>query len=215
MVKNLSSLLAANSSRFGYSEPVVKSLKMELHAVNERISSLKAGLKTWQDHLRRIRGLEDSRLDEIKAAESELKDVAVIVVDCEKETKTHKEMREQLEWCQVSVLEAKKSCCGFLSSTRYQLYNRSSSSSSAPPGINRSRFQLGERRKMRLLWEGETREEEPTAADFLQKKLGTCWPSFFKLHDVGGVYSKRNGVKYFPVHSNVAVCVRAYVLVVS
>ena len=37
MTRKLSSLLADNSARFGYSGAVVKSLKMELHAVSERI----------------------------------------------------------------------------------------------------------------------------------------------------------------------------------
>ena len=37
MARKLSSLLADNSGKFGYSGAVVKSLKMELHAVSERI----------------------------------------------------------------------------------------------------------------------------------------------------------------------------------
>ena len=37
MTRNMSSLLADNSAKFGYSDAVVKSLKMELHAVSERI----------------------------------------------------------------------------------------------------------------------------------------------------------------------------------
>ena len=37
MTRKLSSLLADNSAKFGYSDAVVKSLKMELHAVAERI----------------------------------------------------------------------------------------------------------------------------------------------------------------------------------
>ena len=37
MTRSLSALLASNSAKFGYSGAVVKSLKMELHAVAERI----------------------------------------------------------------------------------------------------------------------------------------------------------------------------------
>ena len=37
MTRSLSSQLADNSAKFGYSDAVVKSLKMELHAVSERI----------------------------------------------------------------------------------------------------------------------------------------------------------------------------------
>ena len=40
MTRKLSSLLADNSTKFGYSDAVVKSLKMELHAVAERIRYL-------------------------------------------------------------------------------------------------------------------------------------------------------------------------------
>jgi chromosome segregation ATPase len=101
MVKNLSALLSTNSAKFGYSEPVVKSLKMELHAVQERISSLNAGLKTWKDHLERIGKLEDARLCETEDAEAEVNEVAAAVTECEMEKKTHDELKAQLEKCQV------------------------------------------------------------------------------------------------------------------
>ena len=131
MTRKLSSLLADNSAKFGYSDAVVKSLKMELHAVAERIrytmfksvqsctivltlhlprltsyiriscSCLKAGLKTWKDHLERITALEADRLSETEAVEAELEAVARSAAACEEDVATHKEMRRQLELCKV------------------------------------------------------------------------------------------------------------------
>ena len=99
MVKALSSRLASNASDFGYSESVTKSLKLELHAVQERISSLKAGLRTWQDHLARILSLDGERKEETEAAESTLDSVAAETEECERAEVTDRKM---LEKCKVS-----------------------------------------------------------------------------------------------------------------
>ena len=64
-------------------------------------SCLKAGLKTWKDHLERIAALEADRAAQTEAAEAELADVARAAAQCEEDVATHAEMRRQLELCQV------------------------------------------------------------------------------------------------------------------
>ena len=66
-------------------------------------SCLKAGLKTWKDHLERIAALEAERLAETEAAEAELEAVARSAAESEEEVATHKEMRNQLQLCQVGT----------------------------------------------------------------------------------------------------------------
>ena len=64
-------------------------------------SCLKAGLKTWKDHLERITALEADRLSETEAVEAELEAVARSAAECEEDVTTHKELRRQLELCKV------------------------------------------------------------------------------------------------------------------
>ena len=66
-------------------------------------SCLKAGLKTWKDHLERIASLEAARLAETEAAEAELEAVARSAAESEEDVATHKEMRSQLDFCQVGT----------------------------------------------------------------------------------------------------------------
>ena len=66
-------------------------------------SCLKAGLKTWKDHLERIAALEAERLAETEAAEAELEAVARSAAESEEDVATHNQMRSQLELCQVGT----------------------------------------------------------------------------------------------------------------
>ncbi|XP_059095107.1 muscle-specific protein 300 kDa-like isoform X1 [Tigriopus californicus] len=54
-------------------EILQKSLQLELHAMKERISSIKASLKTWVDHLTRIRKLEQTFNKTFKEAKEDLR----------------------------------------------------------------------------------------------------------------------------------------------
>lgn len=103
---DLSTQLKANIAKHAYDETISKSLKMELHAVTERISSLKAGLKTWQDYLQRILRLDKDHQEEVKSTGQHLEKVKAVLDEAEKkkyetsETKLKDVERMKAE-CQV------------------------------------------------------------------------------------------------------------------
>lgn len=71
----------------------------------ERISSLKAGLKTWEDHLVRIQGLRDEFKSEVEGIEKELAEVGQSL-DQEEEEEDVKgsTLQDKLLQCQVSQI---------------------------------------------------------------------------------------------------------------
>ena len=91
----------ATHIRANYDETINKSLKMELHALQERISSLKAGLRTWQDHLNRIQALDDRYEQNIEQIRKVLQEIQTPLD--EPVAGTEREMLEQFEATKVSV----------------------------------------------------------------------------------------------------------------
>ena len=106
LVGGLSAQLKSNISKHGYDDTIAKSLKMELHAVTERISSLKAGLRTWQDYLQRILSLDKNHAEEVSAASNILEKIKAVLDEAEKkkyETKETKlkDVEKMRDQCQV------------------------------------------------------------------------------------------------------------------
>ena len=85
LASGLSRQLKDNIVSHGYDETISKSLRMEMHAVTERISSLKAGLRTWQDYLGRILRLDADHAEAVRSAEDVLERVRSVLAEAEKE----------------------------------------------------------------------------------------------------------------------------------
>lgn len=94
---------------------VPKSAALETRNVKERISNLRAGLKTWRDHLNRISALE-AEFDQLDAeVRKEFADSAVSIL--EREESEEKEptltLEERLERCQVIMRNRSGKKSGF------------------------------------------------------------------------------------------------------
>ena len=84
-------------------------LRRELHALGEQISNLRAGLRTWLDHLQRVGELQQEFEVKFRKIEESMKVVArfvdheplvVVVVDDEEEGQ--KSVKSLIEECAVS-----------------------------------------------------------------------------------------------------------------
>ncbi len=70
--------------------------------LQERISSLKAGLRTWEDHLVRVQGLREEFQRELLEMEQDLEDIGTSMEDKTVEEAPSRTLQEQLLECQVS-----------------------------------------------------------------------------------------------------------------
>ncbi len=78
--------------------------------VQERISSLKAGLRTWQDHLERIQGLHDRFQTDLREAMTELDSIQEVIDREDQETEEDRgSPQERLQKCQVGPVLSDKS----------------------------------------------------------------------------------------------------------
>ena len=106
MIKDLVAQLKSNTTKHGYDDSISKALNQELHVVTEKASSLKTGLKGWQDKLKRLLDLNKNHRDEMQNTEASLKKTRAVLDEAEKrkyetsETK-FKEVEKMREKCQV------------------------------------------------------------------------------------------------------------------
>ena len=112
-------------------EALEKGLKLEVHALTDRISSLKAGLLTWIDHLERVARLQTDHDAEAGEVTALLNDIEKVVAETEERDAREdeqlakkgqiprqrakgqgrmEELNERLQRCQVRTIELRVNC---------------------------------------------------------------------------------------------------------
>ena len=93
-----------------YDELTITTIKMDLRMAQERISSLKAGLKTWMDHLERISRLS-GQYEELVGEVQTTVGKHEGLVEGELPTNCYV-VKEEMRKCQVGIMNV--SVCAFL-----------------------------------------------------------------------------------------------------